>query len=84
MLAVEMVVRNHLNIQKVQAYTEGTNLLQTITEEAVGADSVLFHWEEIADSIPHVYEKYSFELLKAVVALWVTVRTHAFAKGWTT
>ena len=37
----------------------------------------------IADSISSQYDKYSVELLKAVVSLWVTVRSHAFTKGWT-
>ena len=44
---------------------------------------ILSKWEDIAHGIPHRFEKYSIELLKAVVRLWTTVRMHAFAKGWT-
>ena len=31
----------------------------------------------------HLSYNYSIELLKAVISLWVSIRGHAFAKGWT-
>ena len=46
-------------------------------------NSVLQCWETIAHTIPPTYEQYSVELLKAVINLWVAIRAHAFAKGWT-
>jgi len=52
-------------------------------EDVLRSEPVLLQWEEVASSIPHQYEKYSMELLKAVVSLWVTMRAHAFAQGWT-
>ena len=80
---VELVVRRHLNVRSMQTYDEGTNICLSITEEVLTTNSVLCCWETIAHSIPLSYEEYSIELLKAVVNLWITVRAHAFAKGWT-
>ena len=41
-------------------------------ETALGCDSILHHWDTICQSIPAKYERYSVELLKAVVDLWQT------------
>lgn len=83
MVDVEAVVRNYLSFTKLETYQEGTNLYQSIIEDILQTECVLSQWRAIANSIPPTYEKYSIELLKAVISLWVTVRTHAFSKGWT-
>ena len=67
----------------MQTYNQGTDVRSCIIDEAMRADSVLHYWETIAHSIPPKCEEYSIELLKAVISLWVTIRAHAFAKGWT-
>jgi len=82
MLGIEVVVRDYLTIQKVREHT-GVHLHQRIAEDVVEVESVLSHWEAIAFTIPQKYEKYSLELLRNVVDLWITIRTHAFAKEWT-
>ena len=42
-------------------------------------------WSELIDhgGLYHINDQYSIELLKAVISLRVTVRTHAFSRGWT-
>ena len=82
MLDVEMVVRRRLNVKKVHSHKE-TSLADNLITEVMEIESVLSKWEEIAHCIPQRFEKYSIELLRAVVRLWATVRLHAFAKGWT-
>ena len=79
----EVIVRRHLSVQSMQTYNQGTDIHSCITDEIMRTNSVLCCWETIAHSIPHSYEQYSIELLKAVISLWVTVRAYAFAKGWT-
>ena len=80
---VEIIVRHHLSAQSMQMYNQGTNIHLCITDEAMKTNSVLCCWETIAHSIPPAFELYSIELLKAVISLWVSIRGHAFAKGWT-
>ena len=75
-----MVVRQHLN---VHTYQPETNVRERILKEALGAHSILVYWEAIAHSIPSKYEKYSTELLRAIIKLWITIQGHSFAKGWT-
>ena len=52
-------------------------------ETALGCDSILHHWDTICQSIPAKYERYSVELLKAVVDLWTNIRGHSFARDFT-
>ena len=44
---------------------------------------MLSYWETIAHCIPSRYEKYSIELLKAIIEVWITIHGHSFAKDWT-
>lgn len=78
-----MVVRHHLNIPAIQSYLPNTDLREVIIKEALGSSSLLPYWETIAHYIPSRYEKYSIELLKAIIELWITIRGHSFAKDWT-
>ena len=80
---IEVIVRRHLSTQSMQTYNQGTNIHLHITDEAMKTNSVLCCWETIAHSIPPAFELYSIALLKAVISLWVSIRGHAFAKGWT-
>ena len=81
--AIEMVVRKHLNVPNIQSYQPDTDLRKVILKEALDPQSVLSYWETIADVIPARYEKYRVELLRVVIELWITIRGHSFAKGWT-
>ena len=83
MQAIELVVRRHLNVENVMAFTPGTDLRKAIMEEVVQSDAILHDWEAIAYSIPSSYEPYSIELLRAIADLWITIRGHSFAKSWT-
>ena len=86
MLDVEEVVRTQLNIKNFSVHTSHSqdgNFSDSLIAQVIETESVLSKWEDIAHRIPHRFEKYSIELLKAVVRLWTTVRLHVFAKGWT-
>jgi hypothetical protein len=78
-----MVVRQHLNIPAIQSYQPNTNLREGILKEALGSPTLLSYWETIAHCIPSKYEKYSIELLKVIIELWIAIRGHSFAKDWT-
>ena len=80
---IELVVRQHLNIQNAQAITPGTNIRQLIMKDVIKSESILSCWEVIAHSIPTKYEPYSIELLQVITNLWITIRGHSFAKDWT-
>ena len=80
MESIELVARQHLNVDTM---TPGTDVKRLIMEQIVKSDSILLHWEAIAVTIPTKYETYSIELLRAIANLWVAVRGHSFAKGWT-
>ena len=67
----------------MQMYVPGTDLRKIVVEKVVTSDNIVASWERIADNIPTNYEKYSFELLKSVTDLWITIRGYAFAKGFT-
>ena len=81
--AIEMVVRQHLNVPNIQSYQPHSDLRVRILEEALESQSVLSYWETVADIIPARYEKYSLELLRVIIELWITIRGHSFAKDWT-
>ena len=81
--AIEMVVRQHLNVPNIQSYQPHTDLRVKILKEALESQSVLLYWETVADIIPARYEKYSLELLRVIIELWITIRGHSFAKDWT-
>ena len=80
MESIEKVARHHLNTDAVQN-SVGCSIQQLIVKEALGNVDILRKWELIA-LLPAKYEKYSIELLEAVITLWTTVRCFAFAKGW--
>ena len=54
-----------------------------IRDEVLTSADILNHWECIAGAFPVKYEKYSLELLTVIVELWIKIRVHSFAKGWT-
>ena len=81
--AIEMVVRQQLNVPNIQSYQSDTDLRSGILKEALESQSVLSYWETVSDIIPARYEKYSLELLRVVIELWITIRGHSFAKEWT-
>lgn len=63
--------------------TQGTDNRSSVIEDALKAEPVLCYWEAIADGIPPAFDAYSVELLKALISLWVGIRAHVCAKGWT-
>jgi len=75
MLDVEEVVRTQLNIKNFSVHTSHSqdgNFSDSLIAQVIKTESVLSKWEDIAHRIPHRFEKYSIELLKAVVRLWTT------------
>ena len=62
-------------------YQPETNIRERILKEALGAHSILVYWEAIAHSISAKYEKYSTELPRTIIELWITIRGHSLAKG---
>lgn len=83
MEAVEVVLRCHLNVHKMREHQPDKDVHSSIVKEALSSELVLSCWETIAKCIPPKLELYSTELLTAVISLWVTIRAHAFARGWT-
>lgn len=82
MLQIEMVVRGYLNVKKPIDKRE-IGLRDTVISDVLKRETVLLKWEGIANHIPSKYDSYSIELLKEVIKIWMNVRLHAFAKGWT-
>jgi len=75
MLDVEEVVRTQLNIKNFSvrtSHSQDGNFSDSLIAQVIETESVLSKWEDIAHRIPHRFEKYSIELLKAVVRLWTT------------
>jgi hypothetical protein len=62
---------------------DNADLKKRILDAVVSSDAVQVHWKAIAGSIPKKFEQYSVCLLQAITALWVNVRGHSFAQGWT-
>ena len=75
-----MIVRQHLNIPAIQSYQPNTDLREGILKEALRSPVLLSYWETIAHCIPSMYEKYSIELLKVIIELWITIRGHSLLK----
>lgn len=78
--SIEVVVCRHIN---TETYTPGSDIRKIILEEALSSPPITFLWENVAQAIPTKYEKYSIELLTAIIDLWIMIRGHAFAKEWT-
>ena len=77
MKSIEMVIRHHLHIKNDLT---GVCLTKLMYEEVLASDTILDLWESIATDIPSKFEKYSIELLGAIVYLWITIRTYSFAR----
>ena len=78
-----MVVRCHLDISKVSSQSSDKDHAREIIDEALRSGPILEQWDQLAHCIHPTYEKYSIELLSAIVTLWTTIRGHSFAQGWT-
>ena len=83
MESIEVIVRQSLNTTAIKENIPDTNVKGKIMETALGCDSVLHYWDTVCQSIPAKYERYSVELLKAVVDLWINIRGHSFARDFT-
>ncbi len=79
--SIELMVRQKLNIPDVQA---SSWYRQPIREGVLSDHPILICWETITEGvIPPKFEAYSLELLANITDLWITIRGHSFAKGWT-
>lgn len=71
----------------IQLDAQKQNLEVSIKQQAadsiLSSTAVLEAWEDLAGNIPLKYEKYSLALLGSVVELWLNIRGHSFARGWT-
>ena len=83
MECIELVARQHLDVQNIQISTPWTNVRRLIVDEVIKSETILSCWEAIAHSIPTKYEQYSIELLQVITNLWITICGHSFAKDWT-
>ena len=70
-----MHFRQHFIVHKVQMFVPGSDLRRTVGEEVLCSDWINTCWERIAQD--------TIELLRAITDLWITIRGHSFAKGWT-
>lgn len=73
-----MVLRKYFNITSVTAKRD-LNLKKQTLDAILSNKAVLQHWESLTGNVPHKFEKYSVELLKAFAELWIHVRGHSFA-----
>lgn len=80
MKSVEIVIRRHLHIKNDLTDVCLTKLLH---EEVLASDAILDLWETIATDFPTKFERYSIELLQAIVRLWITIRIYSFAREFT-
>lgn len=81
--AIEMVCKDHLSKGGIATYTPGTNISQIVHQKVLNTPKVLTYWDKITADIPHKYERYTIELLDRITNLWINIRGHSFAKGWT-
>lgn len=81
--AIELVVRRHFNVDSIQSYKKDTDIKSPILCDVLNSESVMQHWDNVASSIPTQYEQYSVCLLQTITELWINVRGHSFANGWT-
>lgn len=82
-LNIERIVRVYMNTTTIQNYTAGTDLRKRICEDVFSSQTTISIWDDIAQTIPIKYEKYTLELLLSVVDLWISIRGHSFAKDLT-
>ena len=82
--AIKLIVRRYLNIKRVQAEVDiDVHLKRRISSAIIGSDAIQHHWKTVAGAIPKKFEQYSVCLLQAITELWINVRGHSFAQGWT-
>lgn len=84
MESIELVCRQHLDVESVHVLCTGMNLRKLISDDVLQSELVLGCWEMVAHRIPTKYELYSFELLQHITDVWITIRGHSFAKEFTT
>ena len=79
--AIELIVRRYLSVQSIEV--DNTDLKKQISDAVTSSDAVQKSWKAIAGCIPKKFEQYSVCLLQAITELWINVRGHSFAQGWT-
>ena len=79
--AIELIVRRYLNVQSIEV--DNTDLKKQISDAVTSSGAVQKSWKAIAGCIPKKFEQYSVCLLQAITELWINVRGHSFAQGWT-
>ena len=80
MESIELVCRQHLDVENVHVLCTGMNLRKLISDDVLKSELVLGCWEVVAQNISTKYERYSFELLQHITDVWITIRGHSFAK----
>lgn len=81
---IELITRTHFHTKNLQVLsTSDVSLRQLIKDEVFQSQSVVECWEDISQCISPKYESYSMELLEHVTDLWIKIRGHSFAKGFT-
>ena len=71
---IELITRKHLNTQQLPS----GNIYEVIRHDVSESRDILNAWNSVAPG----NNSWKIDLLKEVVKLWTTIRTHAFARGW--
>ena len=79
--AIELITRRYLSVRSLPV--DNVDLKKRISDAVISSNAVQTYWKAIAGSIPKKFEQYSVCLLQAITELWVNVRGHSFAQGWT-
>ena len=83
MEAIELDARRYLDVEYISLQASEVNIKKQALESILSSSSVLEAWEALARSIPAKYEQYSLALLGSIADLWLNIRGHDFARGWT-
>lgn len=73
---IEMVTRKYLDTR----VKPSGDISAAIIQDALQNRRVLNRWSSLADCDDL---KWKAELLQEICKLWITIRSHAFAQGWT-
>ena len=72
-----------LTTPEYEEFDPEANIRKKLLNDALQGDGLLSIWDGLAHSIPLDHDAQSVHSLKQVINLWITVKGHSFAKGWT-
>jgi hypothetical protein len=75
---IETVTRQFLDTRKVPTM----NITDAIQSEILTGQTLLHVWQTITESHQPLDHERSDQLLHEISELWISIRAHAFAQGW--